>query len=72
MLLPEQYFTKMMPICPSQIGSLFFLPTAPDMAVVSSSTAKEIAKFERDIKKFVPNYVADQIKKKYGFVKLSG
>lgn len=49
-----------------------FLPTAPDMAVVSSSAAKEIAKFGGDITKFVPSYVADQIKKKFGFVKLSG
>jgi len=42
-----------------------FLPTQPDMAVVSSSASKEIAKYGGDISKFVPPYVAEEIKKKY-------
>lgn len=43
-----------------------FLPTQPDMAVVSSSAAKEIAKLGGDINKFVPPYVAEEIYKKFG------
>jgi pantetheine-phosphate adenylyltransferase len=41
-----------------------FLPTRPEMAVVSSSAVKEIAKYQGDISKFVPSYVAEQIVKK--------
>lgn len=46
-----------------------FLPTSPDLAVVSSSAAKEIARYGGDISKFVPRYVEKCIKSKMGFVK---
>jgi len=46
-----------------------FLPTSPDLAVVSSSAAKEIARYGGDISKFVPRYVEKCIKSKLGFVK---
>jgi len=46
-----------------------FLPTSPEMAVVSSSAAKEIAKHGGDISKFVPSYVAEAVNKKFGFLK---
>jgi len=49
-----------------------FLPTSPDLAVVSSSAAKEIAKYEGDITKFVPSYVAKAVIEKFGFVKFGG
>lgn len=48
-----------------------FLPTSPDLAVVSSSAAKEIAKHGGKVDKFVPSYVASAIESKFGFVKLS-
>ena len=41
-----------------------FLPTLPHMAVVSSSATKEIAKYGGDISRFVPPYVAEEIRKK--------
>lgn len=41
-----------------------FLPTLPDMAVVSSSATKEIAKFGGNISKFVPPYIVEAIVKK--------
>jgi len=46
-----------------------FLPTRPELAVVSSSMVKEIAKFNRDIKQYVPGCVAEAIVSKFGFVK---
>jgi pantetheine-phosphate adenylyltransferase len=46
-----------------------FLPTRPELAVVSSSMVKEIAKFSRDIKQYVPEHVAQAINNKFGFVK---
>ena len=46
-----------------------FLPTSPDLAVVSSSMVKEVAKLGGDIKRFVPIHVAEDILNKFGFVK---
>lgn len=46
-----------------------FLPTSPKLAVVSSSAAKEIARYGGDISKFVPPHVETCIKSKLGFVK---
>jgi pantetheine-phosphate adenylyltransferase len=46
-----------------------FLPTSPEFQVVSSSAAKEIAHFDGNIDKFVPSFVAEQIRSKFGFVK---
>jgi pantetheine-phosphate adenylyltransferase len=47
-----------------------FLPTSPELAVVSSSMVKEIAKYGADISKFVSDNVARDINKKFGFVKM--
>lgn len=41
-----------------------FLPTSPELAVVSSSMVKEIAKYGGDISKFVTTNVASAIKQK--------
>jgi len=46
-----------------------FLPTSPDLAVVSSSMVKEIAKLNGDISRFVPSYIAERIHSKFGFFK---
>jgi pantetheine-phosphate adenylyltransferase len=46
-----------------------FLPTSPELGVVSSSAVKEIAKYGGDISKFVPPYVAEVLKDQFGFVK---
>jgi pantetheine-phosphate adenylyltransferase len=46
-----------------------FLPTSPDLAVVSSSMVKEIAKHGGDISKFVPDHVGEAIHSKFGFFK---
>jgi pantetheine-phosphate adenylyltransferase len=46
-----------------------FLPTSPDLAVVSSSMVKEVAKLGGDIKKFTPSHVVKAINEKFGFVK---
>jgi pantetheine-phosphate adenylyltransferase len=46
-----------------------FLPTKPELAVVSSSAAKEIAKYGGDLTKFVPSHVAQTMHTKFGFVK---
>lgn len=46
-----------------------FLPTRPELAVVSSSMVKEIAKFNTDIKQYVPSHVSDAVLSKFGFVK---
>lgn len=43
-----------------------FLPTSPEMAVVSSSAAKEIAKYNGDISKFVPKCVEKALFEKLG------
>ncbi len=48
-----------------------FLPTSPDLAVVSSSMVKEIAKHGADISKFVTSDVDKAINNKFGFIKLS-
>jgi pantetheine-phosphate adenylyltransferase len=46
-----------------------FLPTSPDLAVVSSSMVKEVAKLGGDISQFVPSNVEEAIQKKFGFHK---
>jgi pantetheine-phosphate adenylyltransferase len=46
-----------------------FLPTNPELAVVSSSAAKEIARHGGDISKFVCKHVAEEIDSKFGFTK---
>lgn len=40
-----------------------FLPTRPELAVVSSSMVKELARHRADISKFVPNIVANEVYK---------
>ncbi len=44
-----------------------FLTTSLEYAYLSSSTVKEIASFNGDISKCVPDFVAELIYKKYGF-----
>ena len=46
-----------------------FLPTSPELSVVSSSLVKEVAKFGGDVSKFTTKWVAEDIKKKFGFIK---
>lgn len=46
-----------------------FLPTSPDLAVVSSSAIKQIARFSGDVSRFAPSYVVEEVNKKFGFVK---
>lgn len=46
-----------------------FMPTSPDLAVVSSSAAKEIAKYNGDVSKFVSRSVAEAL---YEFFKVNG
>ena len=46
-----------------------FLPTSPDMAVVSSSAVKEIAKYGGDISRFAPSYLIPKILSEFGFIK---
>ena len=48
-----------------------FLPTSPELAVVSSSMVKEIARLGGDIRRFVPAHVVSQINDKFGFIKTS-
>ena len=48
-----------------------FLPTSPQLAVVSSSMVKEIAKHGGDISKFVPEHIIKEVNDKFGFIKLS-
>ena len=43
----------------------FFLPTNPMMAIISSSAAKEIAKFGGNIDGFVPANVAEALRNKF-------
>lgn len=42
-----------------------FLPTSPEMAVVSSSAVKEIARNAGKVERFVPSYVAQEVYKKF-------
>jgi len=46
-----------------------FLPTSPELAVVSSSMVKEVCKLGGDITKFVPAHIVGQINSKFGFTK---
>lgn len=46
-----------------------FLPTSPELAVVSSSMVKEVARLGGDVTGFVPKHIAEQINSKFGFVK---
>lgn len=46
-----------------------FLPTSPELAVVSSSMVKEIARNGGDISKFVPAHVVADVNGKFGFTK---
>lgn len=48
-----------------------FLPTSPELAVVSSSMVKEIAKYNGDISKFAPEHIVKAVNSKFGFIKLS-
>ncbi len=41
-----------------------FLTTSLEYAYLSSTTVKEVAKFDGDISKFVPEFVADEIHRK--------
>lgn len=42
-----------------------FWPTNPQLAIVSSSAAKELAKYHKDLSKFVPNLVAEKLQEKF-------
>lgn len=46
-----------------------FLPTTPELAVVSSSMIKEIAKMGGDVTQFAPKHVVNAINKQFGFTK---
>jgi pantetheine-phosphate adenylyltransferase len=46
-----------------------FLPTSPELAVVSSSMVKEISKYGGDISRFVPTHIAKAVNDKFGFLK---
>ncbi|MGI0060010.1 MAG: pantetheine-phosphate adenylyltransferase, partial [Nitrosotalea sp.] len=46
-----------------------FLPTSPELAVVSSSMVKEIAKYGGDISRFVPAHVVSEVMSQFGFFK---
>lgn len=46
-----------------------FLPTSPELAVVSSSMVKEVCKLGGNITRFVPSHIVEQINSKLGFVK---
>lgn len=46
-----------------------FLPTSPELAVVSSSMVKEVAKYGGDISQFVPTHIAKAVNDKFGFIK---
>lgn len=46
-----------------------FLPTSPELAVVSSSMVKEVAKLGGDIARFVPDHVMKAVQSKFGFIK---
>lgn len=44
-----------------------FLITSLEYAYLSSTTVREVAKFGGDVSKFVPGFVAEEMRKKYGF-----
>lgn len=46
-----------------------FLPTSPQLAVVSSSMVKEVCKLGGDVTRFVPKHIVEQINSKFGFLK---
>ena len=46
-----------------------FLTTSLEYAYLSSTTVKEVAAFDGDISKFVPGFVAEEIRKKIGEVR---
>lgn len=46
-----------------------FLPTSPELAVVSSSMVKEIARCGGDISRFVPAHVVPAVMNQFGFLK---
>jgi pantetheine-phosphate adenylyltransferase len=46
-----------------------FLPTSPELSVVSSSMVKEIAKLGGDVSKFAPKHVVEAVKLQFGFIK---
>ena len=46
-----------------------FLPTSPQLAVVSSSLVKEVGKHGTDVSVFTSRYVADMLNTKFGFIK---
>ena len=46
-----------------------FLDTSLEYSYLSSSTVKEVASFGGDISKFVPDFIADEIEKRYNIKK---
>ena len=46
-----------------------FLPTSPELAVVSSSMVKEIARNGGDISRFAPAHVVSAVNAQFGFIK---
>lgn len=44
----------------------FFIPTSPELAIVSSSAAKELARYGKNLTKFVPPLVAEKLQRKFG------
>lgn len=46
-----------------------FLPTSPELVAVSSSAVKEIARHGSSLDKFVPPFVGDMLRSKFGFTK---
>lgn len=46
-----------------------FLPTSPQLAVISSSMVKEVAKYGGDISQFVPAHIVKAVNDKFGFIK---
>lgn len=46
-----------------------FLPTSPELAVVSSSLVKEFAKYGSDVSKLTSKWVQEDLKSKFGFIK---
>lgn len=47
------------------------LPTPSELSTVSSSATKELAKHGIYMKNFIPDFVADAVSKKFGFIKES-
>ena len=46
-----------------------FLPTSPELAVVSSSMVKEIARMGGDVSRFAPAHVVSAVNAQFGFTK---